>query len=406
MPRSKAPPRVKGPYCERGGSRFRIRICEATGHRDLYFSTLSEAHAGMKQAARELLQSGHGRQLGKVLDEHMADKVQRGWCAASSAQFQGARLRAWLTDSLEEDIGKLTPKRATAYYERLVATPTRKTGQPPTAATHRFYLNLAQTLFRWAARKGYIRESPFAEVQPVGRPNRGKKQLRFEEAERFITAGFRMFDEKGDAMALAAVTALLLGCRASEVLYLHVRDLDCGGTRLWIAAPDSEYSGKTANAARNPEVPEALRPRLLQRTIGKRPEEYLFGVASTGRPKSRQVLHSAVRRVCIAAGVPIVCPHSLRGLWATAGVRSGALSHAVAAALGHGSFKVTAKHYVQPGTLDGACTEGLVQMLDLKTAKSSPDAARLHAEQLLSSLPPETLAKLIELADQISEAPI
>jgi hypothetical protein len=43
---------------------------------------------------------------------------------------------------------------------------------------------------------------------------------------------------------------------------LHVRDLDCGGTRLWIAAPDSEYSGKTDNAARNPEVPEALRPRL------------------------------------------------------------------------------------------------------------------------------------------------
>lgn len=39
MPRSKAPPRVKGPYCEREGSRFRIRICEATGHRDLYFST-------------------------------------------------------------------------------------------------------------------------------------------------------------------------------------------------------------------------------------------------------------------------------------------------------------------------------------------------------------------------------
>lgn len=41
----------------------------------------------------------------------------------------------------------------------LVAAPTRKTGQPPTAATHRFYLNLAQTLFRWAVRTGYIRES-------------------------------------------------------------------------------------------------------------------------------------------------------------------------------------------------------------------------------------------------------
>jgi len=29
--------------------------------------------------------------------------------------------------------------------------------------------------------KGYLRESPFANIQPVGRPNRGKKQLRFDD---------------------------------------------------------------------------------------------------------------------------------------------------------------------------------------------------------------------------------
>ena len=114
-------------------------------------------------------------------------------------------------------------------------------------------------------RKGYLRESPFTEIQPVGRPNRGKKQLRFEEAERFITAGFRLFDAKGDAMALAAVTTLLLGSRASEVLHLHVRDLDCGGTRLWIAAQGSEYQGKTTNEARNPEVPEVQLLHITER---------------------------------------------------------------------------------------------------------------------------------------------
>ena len=110
-------------------------------------------------------------------------------------------------------------------------TPTPKTGAPPTAATHRFYLKLAQTLFGWAVRKKYLRENPFAQVQPLGRPNRGKKQLRFEEAERFITVGFRLFEEKEDWMALAAVTALLLGLRASETVHLRVRDLDCGGTK-------------------------------------------------------------------------------------------------------------------------------------------------------------------------------
>ncbi|HAN90861.1 MAG TPA: hypothetical protein DCQ33_02120, partial [Nitrospira sp.] len=308
MARAKAPPRVKGPYSERGGSRFRIRICDSTGHRDLYFFTLDEAQASIKQAERELSQSSNGRQLGNILDEYTNDRIQRGLCGAQSARDERGRLRGWFAGSLHDDISKLTAKRAAGCYEQLIATPTRKTGQPPTAATHRFYLNLAKRLFRWAVRKGYLRTSPFAEIQPVGRPNRGKKQLRFEEAERFITAGFRLFDEKGDAMALASVTALLLGCRASEVLHLHVRDLECGGTRLWIAAQGSEYQGKTTNAARNPEVPEVLRPRLLQRAAGKLSEEYLFGVTAGGRPKPRQLLHSAVRRVCLAAGVPVVSP--------------------------------------------------------------------------------------------------
>lgn len=250
-------------------------------------------------------------------------------------------------------------------------------------------------------RKGYLRESPFESVQPVGRPNRGKKQLRFDEAERFITAAFRMFDEGGDAMALAAVTALLLGCRSGEVRHLRVRDLDCGGAKLWVAARDSDYRGKTHNAARDPDVPDVLRPRLLKQVAGRSPDAYLFGIASTGRPKSHQVFHYAVRRVCVAAGVPIVCPHSLRGLWATAGVRSGALSHAVASALGHGSFAVTEKHYVRPGALDGARTERLVQMLDLDRTKHVPNPSPT-AEQVLASLPPDTLAKLLELASERS----
>lgn len=293
MPRAKAPPRVKGPYAERGGSRFRIRVCDVTGHRDLYFATLLEAQSALKQAARGLRQSSHSRQLGFVLDAYMKEKIQRGSCSARTAQYQRARLRDWLVDYLEEDISKLTPKRAVVLYEHLVNTPTRKTGQPPTAATHRYFLSLAQRMFRWAVRKGYVSESAFAAIQPVGRASRGKKQLRFEEAERFLTAGFELFDKKQDSLALAAVTTLLLGCRVSEVVHLKVRDLDCGGTRLWIAAQDSEYRGKTHNAARNPEVPDVLRPRLQQRTVGRQPEDYLFGTSARaardrGKPCTRR----------------------------------------------------------------------------------------------------------------------
>ena len=68
MPRSKSPPRVKGPYAERGGARFRIRICDSTGHRDVYFSTLNEAQAGIRQATREVLQSGGRRRQHLQMD--------------------------------------------------------------------------------------------------------------------------------------------------------------------------------------------------------------------------------------------------------------------------------------------------------------------------------------------------
>src|SRR5262249_53572876 len=153
------------------------------------------------------------------------------------------------------------------------------------------------------------------EVKPVGRRNRGKKQLRFEEASRFISRGLQLFDEAKDVMALASVTLLLLGCRASEVMHVRVRDLDCNGTELWIAARDGEYRGKTRNASRNPDVPEVLQPRLVRLAAGRRADEYLFARAEVGTPHRRQNLNRAVLRICIAADVPVVCPHSLRGLW-------------------------------------------------------------------------------------------
>ncbi len=90
MPRSKAPPRVKGPYAERGGTRFRIRICEPTGQRDLYFPTMNDALAGMKGAAREMPKSTRCRTLGKILDEYTEDKIRRGVCSARSAREQAA----------------------------------------------------------------------------------------------------------------------------------------------------------------------------------------------------------------------------------------------------------------------------------------------------------------------------
>jgi hypothetical protein len=59
-------------------------------------------------------------------------------------------------------------------------------------------------------------------------------------------------------------------------------------------------------------------------------------------------------RACKLTGVPVVCPHSLRGLNATLAVEAGATCSLVAHALGHGSDAVTRRHYIAPSALDAA----------------------------------------------------
>lgn len=50
----------------------------------------------------------------------------------------------------------------------------------------------------------------------------------------------------------------------------------------------------------------------------------------------------------------MVCSPSLRGLHSTLAIEAGATASLVAAALGHGSFAVTARHYADPDALLGA----------------------------------------------------
>ena len=396
MPRPKSPPRVKGPYAERDGTRFRLRIVENDTKKDLYFASEEEARAIMADLQREL-QSTSRRRLDDVIDEYCHEKEHLGRAKAQTCSDQRERLRFFLRDHLEQDLKMLTPAVAAELYRSAVQDPTPKTGRPMAAASHRFYLSLAKTLFAWALRKKYLSKNPFAEVQPVGRVSTGKPQLRIDEAQQFVTTGLRLFDEDGDLLALGGVMALLMGLRASEVLLRQVRDVDRGATILWIDG------GKTRNARRYLDVPAVLQPRLRKLTTDRAGEELLIGQSRDGVMRDRRSLWVAVGRICRTAGVPRVCPHSLRGLWATLGVQSGAVSHAVAASLGHGSFEMTAKHYAQPEAISGACTTRMLEMLDLD---HGPDALlTLSPEQLLARLPQDTVQKLVELACRTGRVP-
>ena len=74
--------------------------------------------------------------------------------------------------------------------------------------------------------------------------------------------------------------------------------------------------------------------------------------------------------------------------------------HAVAAALGHGSFALTAKHYAQPEAIVEARTARVLDVLDLARAAEPAATAQEQAQRLLQSLDPQTLAHLTELLAQ------
>ncbi len=390
MPRQKLGPRVNGPYFDMSTEKYKLRVFTSYADKgaDLYFGTEKAARKAKASMEKEL-SAPSGLHLGYLLGEYMVEKEQRGQIKPENCKHQLRSLRAFFMNCLEEDVSWVNSKRAAALYDAAIAIPKRN-GAARSAATHRAYLALAKSFFRWLVRKGYVRVNPFQEVLPVGRVSIGKKQLRIEEARLYAQTAYRLFDEKKDMLALASVVPLYLGLRASEVLRRKVRDVDAGGALLWIDI------GKTKHARRHLKVEaKELQERLIRLTIGRHPEDPLFGYGETGKPRRYTALWATTQHICKTAGVPLVGPHSFRGLWATLSVESGAASSAVATALGHGSFAMTARHYAQPEALANARSARVVDILRMEGTIDF--GVQLSPEQIIERLSPAALAKLAEL---------
>lgn len=375
-----------GPYREK--KRWRLVIIDDSGRRSFYFDNEKSAQRKKAKVALTLEPSPNRKMIAHMLDEYLQFKIDTARTLPRTAWAERRRLVSFLGLYVEREIGAVTPQRAALLYQHAANKTSSKTGKPLSAATHRCYLVYAKTFFGWAVERRYIGENPFKSLRPVGRPTRGKTQLRIDEARRFIEAGQQLFAEREDALAVAALVALMMGMRASEILKRRVRDVDAGGSVLWID------SGKTRNARRHLKVPKALQPMLRQLCSGKPADALVFGLSLTGKPRSYQTLWWKVRQICQAADVPIVCTHSLRGLYATLAVESGALSEAVASSLGHGSFAITERHYAEPGAVHNAKTERVSSLLEVGEADED------DALTVLRGLDRDTLARLLRLAKE------
>jgi hypothetical protein len=109
-----------------------------------------------------------------------------------------------------------------------------------------------------------------------------------------------------------------------------------------------------------------------------------------------------VRKLCVLAGVPPVCTHSLRGLYATLAVQSGSASHVVASSLGHGSFEITQRHYAQASSVANASTARVLSILD--SPLQGEEQAIALAADLCAHLERPVLLRLAQLLAQSCES--
>ena len=328
--------KVWGPYAE-GDSRFRLKIAENGVERSLKFQTQEEAES----VKEELLQK-YAKITRKTVAEALPEWLEELTpCVKPNTIKNNQKMVAQLPQNLV--LGQLTEEQASKLYQQQVERISSHTKRRVSTATQHLFLWVARHFWVWAIGKGYAKMNPWLKVRRVGKANVGKPQLRIDEARKLEAVAMQRA-QNGDLPSLGVLLMLYLGLRQGEVAARVVRDIDDDGRVLWIP------SGKTRNAKRRLKIPEQMRPLVLKRIQGKKPDELIF------YPPNHKTYHrgyfvAQLARLCRLADVPVVCPHGLRGMHATLALEGGATSDAVAKALGHGSFEMTKTHYASASSV-------------------------------------------------------
>ena len=122
MPRAKAPPRVIRPYYHPGRDKWRIRIFDGVRQQDVWCTTEKDAELAAAAARKNLV--APSRRLSLALDEYFDEKQRHGIARPQTCIEQRACLRRFFVAELDEDLSKLTPRRAEAIYTAAVTRPT------------------------------------------------------------------------------------------------------------------------------------------------------------------------------------------------------------------------------------------------------------------------------------------
>jgi len=334
--------RARGPYEDkRRPGRWRVAEFAADGKR-----TGSKSFDDRKKAEhyiRFLNESLVAKELTttQALDEHLDWMRSEGGASEGHIDTTRTRILGFFQTALP--LWALRAKRCQELYDRLVREPTAATGKPPSVATHRGTLSQVKTFLNWCVERGYISANPAADVKGVGTRNKRKKQLHVRDLRKWYAVAVE-WGSTGDDGAIAALVALLMGRRASEITRRVVGDVDS------IEAPFDAMlvtGAKTSAGDGWFEIPEVLRPMVENLAAGRGPDEPLFHA-----PRARDGFHhkdwvrKQVWRICDAAGVDRVTAHGMRGALATVSLKRGA---DIAGYLGHADVRTTENSYAAPG---------------------------------------------------------
>jgi integrase len=354
MPGRKRGERVLGPY--RHGAGWRVVEVAADGSRTRsQFASKKKAEIYAESLSQQLVASDHT--TASALDAYEDHLKAKGNKEGSIDRTRWAVEKMFPTPVA---MWALSAKLCKARYEAIA-------GGELAVDSHRNALAETKTFLEWCVERGFIGSNPAAEVKGTGKRRKKKAQLRIKEARQWYTVALRAASE-GDDGALAALIALLLGMRASEITNLRVRDLDEDESpfdSLWI--DDS----KTEAGRRPLDVPEVLRPLLAAQAKGRKPDALLFPTrVRRGPRKGTEVPHwrdwprENIQSLCKIAGVPRVTAHGMRGLLSTISLERGLAGHLVAATLGHEDVRTTLDSYAQRGAAEsGARRRGVAKLL-------------------------------------------
>lgn len=343
MGRRKKGVRVLGPYADR--KRWRVIEFTSDGERaTLTFETRQKAAAYVEDFEEaDLLDDHNTGTARKLYLEHLEAEGNR----ASSVERTKWSLKVFFPEDVP--LWSLRPKYCEARYRALVTEPRKKTKKPLANDSHRNALAETKTFLDHCVSMGWLRKNPAAGIKGTGARSHGKKQLeRIKDIRKWYAKAIDLA-EGGDEGAIAALMALILGMRASEIVTRTIFDLDEDDAPCDVMIITR---GKTSKSKRRIEIPTPLREFLVEQTEARPDTAFIFQARSATGHRDRNWVRSNVRRICELAGVQVVTAHAMRGALATIATSSGAASHIVTATLGHSTIKTTQDSYAKAGSVE------------------------------------------------------